>query len=90
MKYPRLVSYLAFRTNTTYDQVDSILKTFAEMVKTEVLTNEGEVRIPGFGKFWPRRIKGKEKRIIGGMAVEIPEQVKVAFKAFQGSGRELK
>ena len=89
MKYPRLVSYLAFRTNTTYEQVDSILKGFAEAVKTEVLENEGEVRVPGFGKFWPRRIKSKEERVIGGMTVSIPEQVKVAFKAFQGSGKEV-
>ncbi len=88
MKYPRLVSYLAFKTNTTYEETDSILKNLAEVVKKEVLENGREIRIPGFGKFWPRRIKAKSERIIGGMSVSIPEQTKVAFKAFQGSSKE--
>ncbi len=90
MRYPRMVSFIAFKTGSTYETTDAILKEFAEVTKKEVLENKGEVRIPGFGKFWPRHIKGKGKRKIGEMTVEIPEQVKVSFKAFKDAGKEVK
>ena len=88
MKYPSLVNYLAIKTGNTYENVDGILKEFIEVTKHEVLENHKEVRLPYFGKFWPRIIKGRNERKIGGISVMIPSQTKVAFKAFQKAGKE--
>lgn len=85
MKYKDLVSSISTELNVSKKNVDETIKQFIQTVQKEVLENKKEVRIPLFGKFIPRKIKGATGKKIGNFTVDIKENTRVAFLPFNSS-----
>lgn len=89
MNFEDLVTEVAEITNRSKASVKEVLKGFAEVTKEVTIEEDGEVRIPEFGKFVQKEIKPRKNVKVGDKIVDINRKLYPQFKAFPSAKKEF-